>query len=246
MILARTPEAQAPAALEHVWFAQSLGAEHHARFARLVGTRPRQLYGMTETIAVVCFDAADPPRHDVIGRPLPGRRIRLTDPTDGEPAVGRPGELAVLGTPGLDLFAGYLDDPDRTAEVFEITPDGTWFSTGDLLATNADATLHFVGRVDDVIKVAGENVSLTEVEAAVAEAPGVLEAAVIARPDPVRDVVPVAYVVARDPTAPPHPDELTAWAEQNLAPAARPRAWTLIDELPRTSVGKIRRSRIGS
>ncbi|MCD2197572.1 AMP-binding protein [Actinomycetospora endophytica] len=246
MILARTPEDQAPAALEHVWFAQSLGAEHHAQFGALVGVPPRQLYGMTETTAIVCFDPNDPPRNDVIGRPLPGRRIRLDDPVDGtEAETGTPGELVVLGVPGDDLFAGYLDDPDKTGEVFDPTPEGTWFSTGDLVSADAEGTLRFVGRVDDVIKVSGENVSLTEVEAAVAQAPGVLEVAVIAQPDPIRDVVPVAYVVARDPASPPSSDELTAWAERNLSPAARPRSWSLIDELPRTSVGKVRRFRIG-
>ncbi|MFJ9005476.1 hypothetical protein [Streptomyces canus] len=94
--------------------------------------------------------------------------------------------------------------------------------------------------------MSGENVSLTEVEAAVAQAPGVLEAAVVGVSDPVRDTVPVAYVVARDPDEPPHTEDLDEWAVRNLAPAARPRAWHLIDELPRTSVGKVRRFRVGS
>jgi carnitine-CoA ligase len=62
--------------------------------------------------------------------------------------------------------------------------------------------LQFVGRADDVIKVAGENVSLTEVEAILAQAPGVLEVAVVPRPDEIRDVVPVAYIVARDQADP--------------------------------------------
>jgi carnitine-CoA ligase len=246
MILARTPEEEQPANLEHVWFAQSLGAEHHAEFSKLVGVAPRQLYGMTETTAIVCFDRSEPPRNDVIGEPLPGRRIRLDDPETGEEArTDAPGELSLLGTPGEDLFAGYLDDPTKTAEIFTTTDEGTWFATGDLISADASGTLRFVGRVDDVIKVSGENVSLTEVEAAVAQAPGVLEVAVIAQDDPVRDVVPVAYVVARDPADPPRSEDLTAWAERNLSPAARPRSWNLIDELPRTSVGKVRRFRIG-
>jgi crotonobetaine/carnitine-CoA ligase len=77
-----------------------------------------------------------------------------------------------------------------------------------------------------------------------AQAPGVLEAAVVARPDPVRDQVPVAYVVAKDPASPPAPSTLAGWAAEHLAPQARPRAWHLIDELPRTSVGKVRRFRM--
>jgi crotonobetaine/carnitine-CoA ligase len=245
MILARCAPEEPPLRLEHVWFAQSLGVEHYERFAELVGSRPRQLYGMTETVAVVCADTADPPAHDVIGTPIPGRRIRIDDPAgEGPAAPGVPGQLRVLGTPGVDMFAGYLDDERTTARAFRTTEDGTWFSTGDLVAADVDGVLRFVGRVDDVIKVAGENVSLTEVEAALAQAPGVFEAAVVAKPDPVRDVVPVAYIVATDPNNPPGTEELDGWAAHNLAPAARPREWNVIEELPRTSVGKVRRFQI--
>lgn len=245
MILARCPADEEPLHLEHVWFAQSLGAEHHAQFAGLAGVRPRQLYGMTETVAIVCADTSHPARHDVIGRPVPGRRVRV-EPAGTGPGPDAPGELIVLGTPGVDLFAGYLDDEATTAKAFRETDEGTWFATGDLVSQGADGVLRFVGRVDDVIKVSGENVSLSEVEAAVAQAPGVLEAAVVARPDPIRDVVPVAYVVARDPARPPGPAELDDWAREHLTPAARPRDWTVIDELPRTSVGKVRRFRLAT
>ncbi|KAA9156950.1 ATP-dependent acyl-CoA ligase [Amycolatopsis acidicola] len=247
MILARCSPAEPPLRLEHVWFAQSLGAGHYKQFTKLTGVRPRQLYGMTETVAIVCRDTGEPPTHNVIGEAMPGRRIRLDDPATGEPAApGEPGNLHVLGTPGVDLFSGYLDDEVTTARAFEHTGDGTWFATGDLVSADAEGVLRFVGRVDDVIKVSGENVSLTEVEAAVAQAPGVLEAAVVAQPDPVRDVVPVAYVVARDGANPPGTGELAEWAARNLTPAARPREWHLIDELPRTSVGKVRRFKLST
>lgn len=245
MILARTQRDQPQLALEHVWFAQSLGAEHHKAFGELAGTLPRQLYGMTETVAIVTADTQDPPVNDVIGPPIPGREVRLVDVIDGQDvADGVPGEVWVRGVRGRDLFAGYLDAPEINAQAF--TPDGhrSWFHTGDLAVRGQDGALRFVGRVDDVIKVSGENVSLTEVEAAAAQAPGVLEVAVVARPDPVRDQVPVAYVVAKDKSSPPSVGELEDWAARNLAPAARPRAWHVIDELPRTSVGKVRRFRI--
>lgn len=244
MILARCPADEAPVSLEHVWFAQSLGAEHHREFGRLCGTLPRQLYGMTETVAVVAYDHAVEPRPDVIGSPAEGRTVRVVDPASGAEVTGSPGELFVLGTRGADLFAEYLDAPEINARVFDETPEGTWFRTGDLVEQSVDGVMRFVGRVDDVIKVAGENVSLTEVEAAVAQAPGVLEAAVLAQPDPIRDHVPVAYIVPKDPSNPPSASELETWASTNLAPAARPREWHFIAELPRTSVGKVRRFRL--
>ncbi|MCK0093838.1 acyl--CoA ligase [Rhodococcus sp. F64268] len=245
MVLARTPADQPPAQLRHVWFAQSLGAEHHAEFGRLAGCLPRQLYGMTETVPIVTYDRSTPPVSDLIGTPLEGRVARLVTPGTLDPVVpGETGMIAVAGIRGDTLFEEYLDDPATTERTFRTDENGTvWMLTGDLAAETPHGW-RFVGRADDVIKVAGENVSLTEVEATVAQAPGVLEAAVLARPDEIRDQVPVAYVVARDPQDPPSADELSAWAALNLTKAARPHEWTVVPELPRTSVGKIRRFKL--
>lgn len=248
MILARRRPDAPTLALEHVWFAQNLAAGQWRAMGDLCGVRPRQIYGMTETLAVVTAAPADRPSADRIGAVVPNRTVALLDPVAGTPAPdGEPGVLTVAGRCGADLFAGYLDDDVATAKAFPPVdlptpaPDLCWFSTGDLVRRCEDGQLAFVGRIDDVVKVAGENVSLTEIEAAVAEAPGVLEAAVVAVSDPVRDHVPAAYVVPSDPDRPPTVTELEAWAERALAPSARPRTWSVIDQLPRTSVGKIRR-----
>lgn len=247
MILARRPQNAPRLQLEHVWFAQSLGEQHYQDFAELTGVPARQLYGMTETTAVVTADLGPEPGRDVIGAPLPGRDVLLLDPDTARPtAPGEPGVITVRGERGVDLFDGYLDTPEATARSFSSRGGQTWFSTGDLARADTSGVLRFVGRIDDVIKVAGENTSLTEIEAALAQAPGVLEVAVIAQPDPVRDVVPVAFVVPRDWDNPPSIDEFTAWALQNLTPASRPREWTLIRQLPRTSVGKLRRFQLTS
>lgn len=246
MILARRPADAPRLSLQHLWFAQSLGEEHYHRFAELIGTAPRQLYGMTETLSVVTADRSDHPGADVIGTPAPGRELRLIDPVTGEDAPpGTAGVITVAGTPGEDLFLGYLNDPEKTNAVFSERDGRSWFSTGDLAQIDGDGTLRFVGRIDDVIKVSGENVSLTEIEAVLAQAPGVFEVAVLAEADPIRDTVPVAYVVPANSEAPPDLEQLAAWAEQNLAPVARPRAWHLIEDLPKTSVGKVRRFKLG-
>jgi len=246
MILARRP-ADAPAGLlEHVWFAQNLGRQHYDEFAALAGCRPRQLYGMTETVAIVCADVSDPYRHDTIGPPIEGRSVMLSSPETGaDVPPGEPAELVLRGVPGADIFLEYLDDPAATRRSLVEREGATWFRTGDMVSRDAGSgALRFVGRRDDVIKVSGENVSLTEVEATLAQAPGVLECAVLGRPDPVRDMVPVAYVVPRDREHPPAIGDLAEWAERNLAAAARPREWHLIEALPRTSVGKVRRFKL--
>ena len=71
--------------------------------------------------------------------------------------------------------------------------------------------------------------------------PGVLEASVVGAPDEVRDEVPVGFVVPSDLQSPPTVEELFAWCESRLGKAKQPREITLLDELPRTSVGKIRK-----
>ena len=91
-----------------------------------------------------------------------------------------------------------------------------------------------------MLKVAGENVSIVEVETVLSAHPGVLEAAVVGAPDPIRDEVPVAFVVPA-PEAAPTEAELAAWCEEHLAKAKRPRTFTFLTQLPRTSVGKIRK-----
>ena len=246
MILARRPADAQAVRLEHVWFAQNLGRQHYDEFSALVGCGPRQLYGMTETVAIVCADVSQPYRNDTIGPPIEGRPVLLRYPETGADAPpGQPAELVLGGVPGEDLFLEYLDDAAATGRSLIQRDGATWFHTGDLVARDAGhGALRFVGRRDDVIKVSGENVSLTEVEATLAQAPGVLECAVLGRADPVRDMVPVAYVVPRDHDHPPSVEDLADWSARNLAAAARPRAWYLIDALPRTSVGKVRRFKL--
>jgi crotonobetaine/carnitine-CoA ligase len=246
MILARRPEDTPQLNLKHVWFAQSLAPGHFEEFASMVGCAPRQLYGMTETIAMVTAERPEDPSPNFIGNPTDvGRRTAIVHPDSLAPVDAEtPGLLLVAGTPGCDLFHEYLSDPKATSTALLDQDNQTWLRTGDLVVSNQDGRLRFVGRVDDVIKVSGENVSLTEVEAALAQAPGVLEVAVVPRPDPIRDVVPVAYVVPRNSEVPLDVEELNAWASTNLPPQACPRDWHQVTELPRTSVGKIRRSQL--
>jgi len=229
--------------LRHVWFAQNLTLEQYEQFSAMVGCRPRQLYGMTETLPAVITQRATATSHDLMGAVTLGCQVKVVDPSSGdEVEVETVGDLLVGGWPGVTVFEGYLDDPATTeATIMERREDGfVWFRTGDRAIVTADGQYRFAGRSGDVLKVAGENVSVVEVEAVIAGHPDVFEVAVVGQPDPVRDEVPVAFVVAREGRA-IDPEALIAWAGERLAPSKRPRAVHVVDELPRTSVGKIRK-----
>ncbi|HEY4609724.1 MAG TPA: AMP-binding protein, partial [Ilumatobacteraceae bacterium] len=237
MILARGGTPVDGVRLENCWYAMNISDDQYETFASLLGCNPRQLYGMTETIPAVLTDDANHPVPSSMGFATPGCVVDVHD-ADGRPVGGdEVGEIVVGGERGITLFAGYLDDPETTAASF----DGGWFHTGDRCRRDADGRHYFDGRRADVLKVAGENVSTVEVEQVLAAHPAVLEAAVVGASDPIRDEVPIAFVVASDPTQPPTIQQLLDWCDGRLAKSKRPRDITLVDELPRTSVGKIRK-----
>jgi len=236
MILARGGPVEG-VALRHCWFAQNIADDQYETFSSWIGCRPRQLYGMTETIPAVLSDTADGARADSMGFVTPGCDVEVHDANGVPSPADVVGEIVVRGEPGVTLFAGYLDDPTTTADSYA---DG-WYLTGDRATRASDGRFFFDGRRSDVLKVAGENVSAVEVEAVLSAHPDVLEASVVGAPDPIRDEVPVAFVVASDASAPPTIEELRVWCLERLGKAKQPRDITFLDELPRTSVGKIRK-----
>ena len=238
MILARSPGAPDGLRLRHCWYAQNLTAAQYDGISGLLGCRPRQLYGMTETGPAVITSHPLEAAADVMGTVTPGCAVELRDPGTGAGVpAGEVGEIVVGGERGHQVFAGYLDDKETTERAF----DGGWFRTGDLAYTDDEGRFRFAGRRGDVLKVSGENVSTVEVESVLAAHPAVFEAAVVGEPDPVRDEVPVAYVVLHEAASDIRAEELSAWCAARLSPAKRPREIRIAAELPRTSVGKIRK-----
>jgi O-succinylbenzoic acid--CoA ligase len=154
------------------------------------------------------------------GHALEGGEIRVVD-----------GEIEVRGPM---LFRCYRDGSDPK------DADG-WFATGDRGALDDDGRLQVLGRADDLIITGGENVWPTPVEWVLHDHPRVAEVAVVGRPDPEWGARVVAVVVPADPAAPPTLDELRSWARERLPTHAAPRELVVVDELPRTLVGKVLR-----
>jgi crotonobetaine/carnitine-CoA ligase len=223
--------------LRHCWFAQNISSSDYDTITELFGCAPRQLYGMTETIPAVLTSRVEHAGPTTMGSVSDRCEVEIHDADGNAVGPGVEGELVVGGRRGTTLFAGYLDDGAVTAASFR----DSWFLTGDRATVDAEGRFFFAGRRSDVLKVAGENVSTVEVEAVLSEHPSVLEAAVVGAPDEIRDEVPVAFVVASDPTSGIDLDDLASWCQDRLAKVKQPRTITVLDSLPRTSVGKIRK-----
>lgn len=193
-------------------------------------------YGLTEC-GPNCFTISDEEarRHPgAVGRPVPFLEMRL-DAGDGrEAAPGEPGELLLRGP---QLFGGYFGQPGKTAEA--MTEDG-WFRTGDLAARDEEGRYSICGRRKEMYISGGENVFPGEVEAALMECAGVVEAVVVGMPDAKWGEVGCAFVVTRDGSL--LEDAVVAHARSRLAGYKVPRRVVLVAELPRLGSGKVDRT----
>ena len=149
-------------------------------------------YGLTEAGTASATSPEDDPETvaTTVGRPRPGFELRLTDQGAEVPA-GEPGEIELRGP---TVMAGYLDDPEATAQA--LSPDG-WLRTGDLGVVDDRGCLRIVGRVKDMFIVGGFNAYPAEIENALLRHPAVQQAAVIGIPDERLGEVGMAFVVLR-------------------------------------------------
>ncbi|SCG77974.1 acyl-CoA synthetase [Micromonospora inositola] len=213
----------------------ALAEVDHERIAKATGQRVVERYGLTETVMNCAVRADGERRAGTVGLPLDGVEIKLVD-DDGQAILASDdetiGEIAVRGP---NLFLGYLNRPDATAEVMR---DG-WFHTGDLATRAADGYLRIVGRrATDLIKSGGFKIGAGEIENVLLEHPGVAEAAVTGAPDPDLGERVVAWIVPAEGRR-PEPDELAERVARQLTPHKRPREFHYLDRLPRNDMGKV-------
>lgn len=165
-----------------------------------------------------------------VGKPPVGQEVRIIDDAGATCPTGEVGEIIVRGP---QCVSHYWGDEERSAATFR---DG-WAHTGDLGRIDADGYVYLIDRATDMIISGGENVYSREVEEAIHRVPRVREAAVIGVPDARWGEVPMAFVVVSD-----GPNDTTDIAQslvEWLAGYKRPREIVVVDELPRTSVGKV-------
>jgi malonyl-CoA/methylmalonyl-CoA synthetase len=166
--------------------------------------------------------------------PLPGIEVRLID-DDGQVLDASDGEtMGEVVVRGPNLFTGYLNRPEATAEALR----GGWFHTGDLATRDPDGYWRIVGRrATDLIKTGGYKVGAGEVEVALMNHPDVLDVAVTGEPDPDLGERIVAWVVPAGSAAVER--DLIAHVATELAPHKRPREVRFLEALPRNAMGKV-------
>jgi malonyl-CoA/methylmalonyl-CoA synthetase len=217
-----------------------LPATLHSEFERLTGQRIVERYGMTETLMNVAVRAAGERVPGYVGLPLPGVEVRLVDDDGGFIEVNDDETIGELVVSGPNVFAGYLNRPDATAEALR---DG-WFYTGDMATRRGDGYIRIVGRrATDLIKSGGYKIGAGEIESALLEHPAVAEVAVAGRPDADLGERIVAWVV-RAPDSDVGGDDLVAHVGTLLSGHKRPREVVFVDELPRNEMGKVMKKRL--
>ena len=220
---------------------EPLNPEVIARFQDALGITVHDGYGQTENSLLVANPPGAPLRPGSMGVPTPGHDVAVIDDSGHVCPPGVEGDLALIGRPPT-LFVGYWDAPEESDAMFR---DG-WYLTGDRAVRDEDGYLWFVGRSDDVILSAAYRIGPFEVESALLEHPAVAESGVVGVPDLDRGQIVKAFVVLRPGHEPG--DRLARELQEHVkavtAPYKYPRAITFVEELPKTSSGKIRRSEL--
>jgi fatty-acyl-CoA synthase len=213
-----------------------------------MGFRVTHLYGLTECYgpATVCAWQAEWDKLSPARRAERMARQGVRYPTLEDLMVADPATLAPLPRDGRTLgevmlrgntvMKGYLKNPGATDEALR----GGWFHTGDLAVWHPDGYIDIKDRSKDIIISGGENISSLEIEEWLYRHPDVMEAAVVARPDPKWGETPCAFVALKPDAGPVTADDLIHWCRQQLAGFKVPRH-IVFGPLPKTSTGKIQK-----
>ncbi|WP_321490080.1 AMP-binding protein [uncultured Hyphomonas sp.] len=198
-------------------------------------------WGMTELIAHGTYtppQLSSPERS--MGMPAPEFELKIVDDNGQDVAQGETGLLKVRGVPGITLFKEYLYNPEATAGSFD---EEGWFDTGDRVFQTADGHLRFADRAKDMLKVGAENVAASEIEGAVMLTEGVLECAVVGKPDKMKDEVPAVFVRAAEAS-----DALASaileTCRAQLADFKVPVEVIFVDDFPRAELNKIAKAKL--
>jgi len=201
----------------------------------------REIYGSTESglDLSVPLRAAETVGTGAMGHPPPGKEVRVADEAGNTVPDGTTGEILIRGRP---MMRGYWNQPDATARVFR----GGWFHTGDLGFRDAAGWIHHAGRLKDMIRRGGANISSAEVEGVLAQHPAVVSAALVPIPDELFGELPKAFVQLQ-PGQPGDAEvarSILDHARGQLADFKVPAYLEFVDSFPLTPSARIRKQEL--
>ena len=213
------------------WYQRHLGVEVH------------DSYGLTE-VGMVTANLRRPAEPQMVpgsmGVPLPGFDVRLQGEDGQLKGNGEPGHIAIRDN-GFFLGSGYWGRQEEWNARF----DNDWFITEDIARRDEEGRYWYIGRSDDVIVTAGYNVGPIEVETILMDYPGVVDAACVGEADPVKGQVLTAHLVIQTEASEAELlESVRRWVGERLGWHAAPHRLYIVDELPRTTSGKVQRHRL--
>ena len=223
---------------------EALNPEVFRQFEKATGLRIMEGFGQSESTLIIGNLCGDSHKIGSMGKPVPLYNVQLLTPEGELAEPGATGEICISIKDGLPcgLAYEYFGSPEVTAQTWR---DG-WYHTGDLAWRDEDGFYWYVGRVDDVIKSSGYRIGPFEIENVIMELPYVLECGVSAAPDEVRGQVVKASIVLVKGTEPTEAlkKEIQNYVKTHTAPYKYPRIVKFCESLPKTTSGKIIRSKL--
>ena len=223
---------------------EAMNPEVFNRFREATGLSIMEGFGQTESTVIIGNFVGMAPKIGAMGKPNPQYDVELIRP-DGTPApTGEVGEICIFTGDGAPcgLFAGYYEDPEETKACWH----DNYYHTRDLAWQDEDGYFWYVGRADDVIKSSGYRIGPFEIESVIMELPYVLECGVTAAPDEIRgQVVKACIVLVKGQEGSDElKKEIQNYVKKRTAPYKYPRIVEFREELPKTTSGKIIRSKL--
>ncbi|NCC87608.1 MAG: acetyl-CoA synthetase [Clostridia bacterium] len=220
---------------------EALSPDVFNKWYEATGIKLMEGFGQTETTVLIANLIGMTPKPGSMGKPVPHYDVKIVDENGVPVQTGTTGEIVVrteFKAP-IGLFTEYYNDDVKTKESWH---DG-FYHTGDTAWCDEDGYFWYVGRTDDVIKSSGYRIGPFEIESVLAEHPSVLESAVTGIPDPIRGNLVKATIVLRSGFEPSDDliKEIQTFVKNETAPYKYPRIVEFVDELPKTTSGKIRR-----
>jgi acetyl-CoA synthetase len=195
-------------------------------------------------ILITSLPGIGPFRPAFTGLPFPGTRFDILDEKGKSLPAGKQGNLVMLSPFAPGLLRGIYKDPKKYLETYWSQYGKEIYFTSDAAYKDENGLIRIIGRVDDVIKVAGHRIATGELEAAINKLPEITECAVVGIPDEIKGEVPAVFVVSKkfvEVQPSQIKEKIVNQVKKEISPIALPKEIYLVDDLPKTRSGKIMR-----